>query len=128
MTSQSFDPNRPWQDQIDRDTVETLLQQWLPEALTQYGFDALWTPKRLIERFAEGKISRDTTLQVLARYPYLLIPPTPEEETFADVPEEGSFDDVVEASMWGPIDDAFYAEVFYLKNPPSTNSQEGGRS
>lgn len=50
MTSQSFDPDRPWQDQIDRDTVLTLLQQWIPEALAQYGFDALWAPKRLIRQ------------------------------------------------------------------------------
>lgn len=70
-----YDPERPWQGQIDRDSVEVLLRQWLPEALERFGFEALWTPLRLIRQLADGNLEREAVLQVLARYPYLRIPP-----------------------------------------------------
>lgn len=117
-TSGTYNPEQPWQNQIDRDTVQTLLEQWVPDALNQHGFETLWTPKRLIDRYTEGKITRDTTLQVLARYPYLQIPPTPETETFADIPDEGSFEDVGRGARKLRSDTAFYKDVVELKNDP----------
>ena len=115
-TSGVFNPEQPWQDQIDRPTVQTLLQHWIPDALNTLGFDALWTPKRLINQFAAGNLEREPVLQILARYPYLRVPPTPETETFADIPDEGSFHDVAWATRPGLIDNAFYAEASALKN------------
>ncbi len=109
-----YDPERPWQGQIDRDSVEVLLRQWLPEALERFGFEALWTPLRLIRQLADGNLEREAVLQVLARYPYLRIPPTPEVETFADVPDEGSFEDVARGARELSPEEDFYAEVFNL--------------
>ncbi len=107
----TYDPGRPWQDQIDRDAVGVLLREWLPEALERFGFEAIWTPKRLIEHFADGHLDRESVIQVLARYPYLRIPPTPEVETFADVPDEGSVEDLMYASFLRQIDGQFFDDV-----------------
>ena len=93
-TSGVFNPEQPWQDQIDRPTVQALLQHWIPDALNTLGFDTLWTPKRLINQLTAGNLEREPVLQILARYPYLRVPPTPETETFADIPDEGSAEDV----------------------------------
>lgn len=106
-----YNPEQPWQEQIDRNSVEALLQQWLPEALDHISFNALWTPKRLIQQLADGNVDRDPVVQVLARYPYLRIPPTPETETFADVPDEGSFHDVSRALYSGRISDQFTQQL-----------------
>ncbi len=115
-TSGTYDPEQPWQNQIDRDTVKALLQHWIPDALNQHGFEAFWTPKRLIDRYTEGKITRDTTLQILARYPYLQIPPTPEIETFADIPDEGSAHDLIYRFDAGRIDDQFLDDLDSLED------------
>ena len=117
-TSGVFNPEQPWQDQIDRPTVQTLLQHWIPDALNTLGFDTLWTPKRLINQLTAGNLEREPVLQILARYPYLRVPPTPETETFADIPDEGSIWDVVYATDRGPLGDDFYEEVVNLKQDP----------
>ncbi len=117
-----YDPDKPWQDQIDRDSVEVLLRRWLPEPLERCGFEALWTPKRLIQQLVEGNLDRELVIQVLARYPYLQIPPTPEVETFADVPAEGSFRDVARGARKLPSDKAFYKDVVELKHSPGLDS------
>ena len=106
-----YDPGRPWQDQIDRDAVEVLLREWLPDALGRLGFEAMWTPKRLIRHFVDGDLDREPVIQILGRYPYLRIPPTPEVETFADVPDEGSVEDLMRASWLRRIDSQFLDDV-----------------
>ncbi len=100
-----------WQDQIDRDAVEVLLREWLPEALERFGFEAIWTPKRLILHFVDGHVDRESVIQVLAQYPYLRIPPTPEVETFPDVPDEGSVQDLMRAYFTRRIDGQFLDDV-----------------
>ena len=111
-----FDPSRGWWEQIDKSVVLGLLEEWLPGQLEVLGFDALWTPKRLIERLGEGKIDRQAVVEVLARYPYLRIPPTPEWEKEADVPREGSWEDVALADMREQVDDDFYGDIQDLEN------------
>ncbi len=111
-----FDPSRGWWEQIDKSVVLGLLEEWLPGQLEVLGFDALWTPKRLIERLGEGKIDRQAVVEVLARYPYLRRPPTPEWEKEADVPREGSWEDVALADMREQVDDDFYGDIQDLEN------------
>ena len=111
MTSGIYDPGRPWQDQIDRDAVEVLLREWLPDALGRLGFEAMWTPKRLIQHFVDGDLDREPVIQILARYPYLKVPPTPEVETFADVPDEGSVEDLMYAFHLRKIDGEFLDDL-----------------
>ena len=111
-----FDPSRGWWEQIDKSVVLGLLEEWLPGQLGVLGFDALWTPKRLIERLGEGKIDRQAVVEVLARYPYLRRPPTPEWEKEAVWPKEGSWKDVVLADMREQVDDDFYGDIQDLEN------------
>ncbi len=111
-----FDPSRGWWEQIDKSVVLGLLEEWLPGQLGVLGFDALWTPKRLIERLGEGLVDRQAVVEVLARYPYLRIPPTPEWEKEADVPREGSWEDLTFAELMDWVDMPFYEEVMDLQD------------
>ncbi len=123
-TLRVYDPGRPWQDQIDRDAVGVLLREWLPEALERFGFEAICTPKRLIEHFVDGHVDRESVIQVLARYPYLRIPPTPEVETFPDVPDEGSVQDLMRAYFIRRIDDQFLDDLDIVEDQLESTGDE----
>lgn len=120
-----FDPSRGWWEQIDKSVVLGLLEEWLPGQLGVLGFDALWTPKRLIERLGEGLVDRQAVVEVLARYPYLRRPPTPEWETFPDFPAEGSSHDLLVARLNGQIDKSFQLEVLDLEEALLKDESEG---
>ena len=88
-----YDYRRPWQDQIDWDLVKAMLEEQVPEALEELGFERLCTVTRMIKEYGEGNLTLDELTRLVIHYDFGLtdIPATIVGDV-APGPAEGEVD------------------------------------
>ena len=91
-----YDYRRPWQDQIDWDLVEAMLEEQVPEALEKLGFERLCTVTRMIKEYSEGNLTLEQLTRLVANYKFGLVSiPSTVVGDVAPGPSEGEVDDEV---------------------------------